>query len=411
MTLTHDLPETTTAALGDAFVVPTREELVERARSIAHIIKKNAAEGEENRRVVDESLQAMDDAGLFKIAVPKRYGGYETSMRTMLDVSAEVGAADGGTSWVLTLANVCAYLTSLFPERAQDEVFGADPDAKVSGVLAPTATSVKVDGGHRISGRWYYNSGSFHATWAVLGMPVTDERGEVVDQAFALIPRADLELEDTWFVAGMRSSASNCLIAEDVFVPDHRIMSVPAAIEGTFPSEHTDQETLYRSAFVPILVLVLVGPQLGLGRAALDYVRENCTKRTIPYTFFENQAASVSFQLSLARAAQMIDTAHMHAERAAQDIDDAAEQSVYPDVFTRARIRADAGTVVEQITGAIDILLSAAGAGSFADSNPLQRIWRDSAVAARHGAVMPLIGFEVYGKALVGSDERITPLL
>ena len=61
-------------------------------------------------------------------------------MRTMLDVSAAVAEADGGTAWVLTLTNVCAWMVGLFPEQAQDEVFGADPDAKVSGVLAPTAT-------------------------------------------------------------------------------------------------------------------------------------------------------------------------------------------------------------------------------------------------------------------------------
>ena len=69
----------------------------------------------------------------------------------------------------------------------------------------------------------------------------------------------------------MKSTGSNCLIAKDVFVPDHRIISVPAAIEGNYGTEHTD-EVLYRSAFVPILALVLAGPQLGMGRAVLEIV-------------------------------------------------------------------------------------------------------------------------------------------
>ena len=214
----------------------------------------------------------MIDAGLFKIAVPKRYGGYETSIRTMLEVSAAVGEADGGTAWVLTLVNVCNWLVGLFPQQAQDDVFGADPGALVSGVLAPTATAVKVDGGWRVTGKWFYNSGSWHATWAGLGFPVTDDGGEVVNQGLALIPRADLGLEDTWFVAGMKSSGSNCLVAEDVFVPEHRVMLVPPAIVGEYGTEHAGSEPLYRSAFVPVLALVLVGPQLGLGQAALDYV-------------------------------------------------------------------------------------------------------------------------------------------
>ncbi|WP_222050432.1 acyl-CoA dehydrogenase family protein [Modestobacter lapidis] len=265
---------------------PSAAELVARVKELHPLLKKNAAQGEQDRRVVEESIQALTDAGLFKVAVPKRYGGYETSMRTMLDVAAAAGAADGGTAWVLTLTNVCAWLASLFPEQAQDEVFGADPDAKVSGVLAPTAETQKVDGGWRVSGKWYYNSGSWHATWAVLGMPITDEAGEVVNQGLALIPRGDMDLEDTWFVAGMRSSGSNCLVAEDVFVPEHRVMLVPPAIGGEYPNEHTGTESFYRSAFVPILALVLVGPQLGMGTAALEYVISKAAKKPISYTFF-----------------------------------------------------------------------------------------------------------------------------
>src|ERR1700760_3800724 len=185
----------------DVTPVPTAGELLTRARALRDLLAANAGQGEQDRRVTDESIQAMTDAGLFKIAVPKRYGGYETSMRTMLEVSAAVGEADGGTAWVLTLINVCTWLVGLFPERVQDEIFGADPGALVSGVLAPTATAVRVDGGWRITGKWFYNSGSWHATWAGLGFPVTDADGQVVNQGLALIPRADLGLEDTWFVA------------------------------------------------------------------------------------------------------------------------------------------------------------------------------------------------------------------
>jgi alkylation response protein AidB-like acyl-CoA dehydrogenase len=391
--------------------VPGAAELVARARELHPLLKANAAQGEQDRRVPEESIRALTDAGLFKIATPRRYGGYETSMRTMLDVSAAVAEADGGTAWVLTLTNVCNWLTGLFPERAQDEVFGADPAAKVSGVLAPTATTSKVDGGWRVSGRWFYNSGSWHATWAGLGIPVTDEDGAVVDQGLALIPRSDLELEDTWFVAGMKSSGSNCLVAEDVFVPEHRVLMVPPAIGGDYPSEHTDTESLYRSALVPILALVLVGPQLGMGRAALEYVTARAAKKPISYTFYTAQSESVGFQLQVAEAARLIDSAHLHAYRAAADIDEAAARGEYPDFVTRARVRSDTGYVAECITRALDILLFAHGAGSFADVNPLQRIWRDSATAARHAVVSPQVSYEVYGKALLGVEDSITPLV
>jgi alkylation response protein AidB-like acyl-CoA dehydrogenase len=390
---------------------PDAAELVARVRELQPLLAKNAAVGEQDRKVAEESIQALSDAGMFRLTIPKRYGGYQTSMRTILDVSAAVGEADGGTAWIVTLINVCNWMASLFPAQAQDEVFGADPNAKVSGVLAPTSEARKTDDGWRVSGKWYYNSGSLHSTWSVLGIPITDEAGELVDQGLALIPCSELQIEDTWFVAGMKSTGSNAVIAEDSFVPEHRILRVPDAINGKYPSEHTDTEALYRSAFVPVLALVLIGPQLGMGKAALDFVISKAAKKPISYTFYESQRDSVAFQLHIAEAARLIDTAHLHAYRAAGDIDEAAARGVYPDFLTRSRVRSDTGYVAESITRAIDILLSAHGAGSFAEASPLQRIWRDSSTAARHAVAAPIVGYEVYGKALLGVEDSITPLV
>lgn len=386
-------------------------ELVARAKELRPLLAKNAATGERDRRVAEESIEALADAGLFQLTVPKRYGGHQTSMRTVLDVSAAVGEADGGTAWIVALINVCNWMTSLFPVQAQDEVFGSDPKARVSGVLTPTSETRKVAGGWQVSGKWYYNSGAWHSNWSVLGIPLTNEEGEVVDQALALIPGTQLRIEDTWFVAGMKATGSNAIIAEDVFVPEHRILRVPDAINGIYPSEHTGTESLYRSAFVPVLCLVLIGPQLGMGKAALDYVISKAAKKPISYTFYEAQQDSVAFQLQIAEAARLIDTARLHAYRAASDIDEAAARGEYPDYLTRARVRSDTGFVAETITEAIGVLLSAHGAGSFADVNPLQRIWRDSGTAARHAVVAPATAYEVYGKALLGVEESITPLV
>ncbi len=109
-----------------------------------------------------------------------------------------------------------------------------------------------------------------------------------------------------------------------MFVPEHRLHSVPKAIDNDYRTEHTD-ETLYRSSFIPVLTLVLAGPQLGLGRAALRYVMEKAPERGISYTKFERQTDSTAFQLQIANAATLIDTAHLHTFRAADDID----QEVY----------------------------------------------------------------------------------
>ncbi|WCT05747.1 acyl-CoA dehydrogenase family protein [Rhodococcus qingshengii] len=389
---------------------PTREEIVARVRGLQPLIAANGARGEQDRRVPEETISALREAGAFKIGVPARFGGYETDVRTMLDVSGAVGEADGGTAWAVTLMNVCAWLTGTMSEQAQEDVWGANPDARISGVLTPTAEVVKVDGGYRVNGRWYYNSGSWHSDWANLGIPIVDEHGEVVDQGSALIPKSELQLEETWFVAGMRASGSNCLVANDVFVPEHRIFSVPEFTAGNYLSPFKD-EAYYRSSAIPVLALVLAGPQLGMGRRALQIVREKAATKPISYTYFKTQSESVGFQLQIAKAAMLIDTAHLHAYRAADDIDRAAAEGGSLNELARCRVRADTALVLQNVTRAIDILLFAHGAGSFAETNELQRLWRDSAVAARHAVTLPEVNFEIYGKALLGRSDQITHLI
>ena len=221
---------------------------------------------------------------------------------------------------------------------------------------------------------------------------------------------SELAVQDTWFVAGMKGTGSNTLVADEVFVPDHRLLSVPKGIENDYPTEHKD-EALYRSSFIPVLALILVGPQLGLARAARDLCIEKAPKRAISYTSFERQTDSVAFQLEVAKAAMKVDSAHLHAFRAAGDIDAAAARGDKLDYVTRARVRADTGYTADTARAAIDAFVSAHGASSFADSSAMQRIWRDSNVAGRHAVVSPTVSYEVYGKALLGVDNDVTVLV
>ncbi|MFI9203020.1 acyl-CoA dehydrogenase family protein [Streptomyces sp. NPDC053048] len=407
MTTMHSRPVPSAAASAP---VPTRAELLGRAEALQPLLREHAARIDADRRVTDEVIDALAQAGLFKMTVPRRFGGHESDVRTVIDVTAAIAEGDGSTGWVTAVVNMCNWLAALFPEQAQEEVFGADPEARVTGVFSPTATSRRVEGGWRVTGRWYYNSGSSHSSWAVIGMPLTDGNGEVVDQAMALVPRSDLALEDTWFVAGLRGTASNCLIAEDIFVPEHRVMSVPRAIEGDIPADH-GPSGLFRTAFAPWLAVGLAGPQLGMGRAALKLVTEKAVTKPVSYTYYETQAESVGVQLQVAEAAMRIDTAHLHVYRAAADLDTAADRGDDLDLLTRARVRADTGHAIDNLMSAINTLLNVHGAGSFADTSALQRIWRDASVAARHAASTPSIGMEVYGKVLLGIEERITPFV
>ena len=386
------------------------QELIERAKALRPLLQKNAAQAEHERRIPEETIEALTQGGLLRLMVPRRYGGYETSFRTYLEVSAALAEGDGATSWVVTLINSCNWFASIYPKVTQDEVFGTNPDARVAGVLAPIAKTRRVDGGLIVTGKWYYASGSLHANWGLVAFPVVNEAGVEVDQGGALIPMEQLIIEDTWYVAGMKGTGSNALVANEVFVPDHRIVSLSRAMKGDYPTEYKE-EALYRVPFIPVSALVLVGPHLGLGRAALQYVIEKAPQRSITLTSFQKQTDSVAFQLQVSEAALKIETAHLLAYQAAADLDEAAAQGVQLDYLTRARIRVYSGAAVRHITEAISLLLTAHGAGSFALSSPMQRIWRDSNTGARHAVLIPTVSDEVYGKALLGVENTVTPVV
>ncbi len=158
----------------------------------------------------------------------------------------------------------------------------------------------------------------------MIGVIEHDQHGAFKKQFLALVPMSELSIEDTWYTAGMRASGSNCIVGNEVFVPDHRLIDILAAVQGDYPTE-LKEEANYRAAFVPFAALILTGPQLGMGRAALKYVIEKAPQRAIAYTSYEKQTDSTVFQMQIADAALNIDTAHLRAFRSADEIDAAAQ--------------------------------------------------------------------------------------
>ncbi|KOV69601.1 oxidoreductase [Streptomyces sp. AS58] len=372
------------------------------------LLRARAAQGESDRVVPQEVIDELAAAGVFRLLTPRRFGGYETDLRTLTEVSEALGEADGSTAWTAMIISVTNWLASLFPDKAQEEVFGADPDARVTGVAAPTGMGRRVPGGWIVSGKWSYNSGAPYATWAAVGALLQDEAGQVVDQALVLVPASELVIEDTWHTAGMKATASNTLVGQDVFVPEHRVLSVPAAAQGSYPRSLREDEPLYSSVFGSMLLLCLAGPLLGLGRAALDAVTEAAPHKPLSFTVHARQADSVGVQIQVAEAALGLRTARLHVYDAV-DLIDLRGGSL--DHAARTQVRAQAGYAAQQVLAAVGTLLNVHGAGAFAESNPLQRIWRDANVAARHAGLVPAVGLEAYGKTLLGIGEPVSLML
>ncbi len=404
MSVTHDLRSSTESR-------PTDEELVARATGLIPLLRKNAEATEAQGHLMEENLAAIEEAGLLRLLVPSRVGGYQSNIRTAMRVGVELGRGDGSTAWCASLMYFGSWGISLFSDRVREEVWGRKPDARFCGVFTPNSTATRTEGGQIVSGRWAFASGCELAEWAGLAVPIVNDDGEQVDVGLGLAPMSDLSIDKTWNVVGMKGTGSNTLVADEIFIPDHRIMSVTKATKGQYLTEHSD-EPLYRSAFTPVLLLVLTCAQVGMAKHALKLVKGSLAKgRGIAYTFYEQAKLAPGTHLEIAKAAQLIDTAELHMMRSATVIDEAANAGVELDYETRTRVRADISTIVLRCREAVDLLLNIQGAGSFAEANPLQRVWRDLETAGRHAAVNPMIGYEVYGRASLGVEEQITDML
>ena len=147
--------------------VEVDQDLVELATALVPLIREHAQETSEARRVVPEVMTALEDADLFKLFVPHRYGGYEENMGTAVETIAEVANGDGSTAWAVALLNVCTWFASTFSERGAGRDVRRQPECEVCGIFTPGSKSKRVEGGYLVSGQWPYSSGIVRrADWA-----------------------------------------------------------------------------------------------------------------------------------------------------------------------------------------------------------------------------------------------------
>ncbi|GJH01107.1 acyl-CoA dehydrogenase family protein [Paraburkholderia terrae] len=391
----------------------SESDLIRYATSLVPSLKSRTAEVDQLGRLPQATIDELSDGGLFALTTPRRYGGQQTSVRTFLEVVSELGRGDASTAWVAALLNVTTWAAAaLFDEKTADDVFGGAKPARVAGVLSPRKAIVKrVDGGYLIEeGMWGFNSGIYHANWDMLGIPLVDASGKVVDQGIALIPVSDLRILNDWNVMALRGTGSSSVAVSNLFVPDSRVASMSAAIEGKYGASHLADEPLYRVACMPMLSIILTFPALGIASAALDTFLELLPRRGIQYTWYTRQAEAAVTHLQVGEASAKLDAARAIIERHADAMDRYAASGEYMPYMERAKVRRDVGLAEKLVWEGVDSLATASGGSLASLGNPFARVWHDARVASLHGIVVPATNFEMYGRLACGQPAD-TPLI
>lgn len=384
--------------------VPTREQLIRRASELVLDLRGRAAWSEQNRRLHDETIEALADAGVFKLRTPVRYGGYECDTRTLVDVATELGRADGSTAWTASVYWIPTWMACQFPDDVQDEVFST-PDVRICGTLSPSAMAKPVDGGVVVNGKWGFISGALHAHWQEVIAILVPPEGEPYP-IMGLVPISDLLVVDDWHTAGLKGTGSVSTVAQDVFIPQERVLPLPVVLAGQSASKANAGSPIYRAPLLPVAAASSVGTVVGMAKGAKESFLKRLSDRKITYTSYESQREAPLTHHQVAEAALKIDEVEFHAHRLSTLVDTKATEGAEWKLDERARARADLGAVVRLAKEAIDVLAVASGGSSVYSDVPIQRFARDVNAVNQHALMHPNTNNELYGRVLCGLEPN-----
>src|SRR5277367_4803624 len=199
------------------------EDLVDTAKSMRPYLLEMAPKHEQDRRLDAEVIRKLLAADMFKVAVPRRWGGLCLSAHGMAQVAVELAKGCPSTAWIYCISNSASWVASLAPDAVQEDVF-ADGVPIMCSAVNPPGTFTRVDGGYRVTGAFPYASGCFDSAWGMFAIASKTAEGRLVPAGQFYAPMSDATISDTWFVSGLKGTGSNTVVFNDVFVPEHRVM-------------------------------------------------------------------------------------------------------------------------------------------------------------------------------------------
>lgn len=374
----------------------------EDARALAPEIAKRAAETDEDARVPVATVEQLRECGVFRLLQPAAHDGAEGDPVELYAVARELSGACASTGWLVSVLGVHAWHVGLFAPDAQDEVWGERPDTLVASSYAPMGRLTPVADGYELSGRWSFSSGIEHADWALLGAMQVGARGEPVDFITVLVPRRDLEVVRVWNATGLRGTASDDVVVEDVFVPAHRTLRNYEMAQLRTPGQERNPGPLYRLPFGAVFTHAITAPVLGAAEGCYRVIVESMRSRTRLSLGGGRYVEDPYVQAAVGRAASEIDAAVLQTERNLHEMLGHAQRDERIPMELRLRARRDQVRATERGLEAADLLFQIAGGTSLQRGNPIERAWRDAHAASMHVANEVEAGLAMYGRGAFG---------
>jgi indole-3-acetate monooxygenase len=390
---------------GRAF--PDDSRVLHAAIELAPQIRAAGDEMERMRRIPPHLVQAMKEAGVFGMALPRSWGAPELDPLTQIRVIEALAIAEGSAGWCAMIGCDSGYITAFLDEDVAREMY---PDIWVATAATATATgqAKPVRGGYRVSGRFPFASGCRHCEWAWVGCNVVDNGTPYVNASgipqtrTCFVRLADCEILDTWYTTGLRGTGSHDLAIHDLFVPAERTFTFqdPNLVKRSGP--------LY--AFPLMFIAKGAAPALGIARHAIDVVIDNAGRKPARRMIIGERAEppkllrdEVFVQESVARAEAKLGAARSYLFEVVGDLWSTLVDGRKPSPVQQARFITAYAHVVGECAAAVQLVYKASGGTAVYQTGALDRCLRDVLTMNQH-VVGSLRTYEMAGRLLLGLE-------
>jgi indole-3-acetate monooxygenase len=382
----------------------TAKRLLVDIRELAPDITARAAEIEAGRRIPPDLVHTLRSIGVFRLFVPRSHGGLELDLPTALEIIAALARIEGSVGWTVGIGSGCDVFAALLPRETYEQVYKDGPDVIIAGSAQPAGTAEAAAGGWRVNGRWPFASGCLHADW-MFGLCVITERGKpLADEAGAplvrgfFLPARDWQIEDTWYVAGLKWTGSHHIALNDTVVPAANFFDLASGV-SCLPGP------LYQA--VPQLLPLMHGAIcVGMAEGAMNDVialansGRQQPRAAVPMRqseTFQGQLGCVAADISAARAFLQARAASNWRHALAGTLRD---EALLTQGMQTARWLA---TTCVRVA---DACFALGGGSALYETSPLQRRLRDLHAASQH-AVAHQRHYVSAGKLLLGANEAL----
>jgi 3-hydroxy-9,10-secoandrosta-1,3,5(10)-triene-9,17-dione monooxygenase len=383
-----------------------RETFLPCIEALLPMIRARAAETEQLGRVPDDIIEALTDAGVFRAAQPRQWGGLELDLACFYEGMVRIASACGSTGWVASVVGIHPWQIALFANEAQREVWAEDPDARASSSYAPTGSVRRVDGGFQLSGRWHFSSGVDHCTWVLLGAVVPDD-GDGAEFRTFLVPRRDFTVDhESWHVTGLRGTGSKDVVVAGAFIPEHRTHRITDVYHGIDPGFVVNDRPYYRLPWRLVFATTIAAPAIGVAAGAVDAFIAANRSRVSAYGG-PAVAQNPALLRPLAHALTEVDEARTRVQATWTEFQSRLETGQGIAYERRAQCLYELAYAHTRCSGAIYDLMGVNGGRTMREDAALQRYFRDLLAMRNHPAANLEFSAALYAQAKLGVEPPL----